>query len=512
MSSTPENRETSGSPSAEEETSARAQGEGRFLAKKSLIYGLGNFLSRVSAFIMLPVYTNYLSPTDYGVKELLAITTDVLGVLIGTAISQSLYRFYFDEEEERQRNLVISSGMVFVGAAGLILLLAAFIYSKSLTMLILDDLANERLFQLAIAALWFQIITNVAQNYLRVKQEAMKLAALALAALVLSLSLNILFVVHMGMGVEGILLSTLIVSVLNFLVITVPISVKVGLGVSFPILKKMLKFGLPMVPSQLGAFFVHLSDRFFIKEYVSMGQAGIYSLGYRIGTLPGMFVVSPFNQTYLPRRFELAKKPDAEKILGQIFTQYLAFLVFVGLGIVVFAKVVIMVMADETFWSAHKVIPIIVVANIIFSLHYHFDLGLYLANKTKVIAAIDLTNGAFVLGLNWLLIPRYGIYGAAIATVIAFSFKVIMIWLMGRKHFCPQFEYMRIVKLVLSAVLVGAVSYVWEDSRLVVNILARCLLMLGFVGVLYSLKFFTTEEIRQLRDLITGKLRRILRR
>ena len=146
--------------------------------------------------------------------------------------------------------------------------------------------------------------------------------AFSLFRLILAITLNVYFIIVLGMGVMGILLSTLITSIVMSLVLNVPQLVKAGLKYSPKLIKDMLKFGLPMIPSQFGTLIVNLSDRFFIKGYCSIAEAGIYSLGYRFGVLPGTFVSEPFNQVWQPRRLEMYDQDNAEEIFGRIFTSF----------------------------------------------------------------------------------------------------------------------------------------------------------------------------------------------
>ena len=85
----------------------------------------------------------------------------------------------------------------------------------------------------------------------------------------------------------------------------------------------MLRFGIPLIPAHIGNYIVNMSDRYFIKEYVSIADAGLYSLGYRFGILPGIFVSEPFNAIWRPRRLEVYKQDGAEYIFGRIFTYFL---------------------------------------------------------------------------------------------------------------------------------------------------------------------------------------------
>jgi len=256
----------------------------------------------------------------------------------------------------------------------------------------------------------------------------------------------------------------------------------------------MVKFSYPLVISQIGAFVVHLSDRFFIKAMMSVSDAGLYSLGYRFGTLPGNFISEPFNRTWQPRRFELYKKEGSEHIFGQIFTYYLFLVFFFGLIISVLTKDVLIIIADNAYWAAYKIVPVIVLSNIIFNFSAHFNLGLLIAKKTKYFAYINFSNGAIVLFLNYFLIKEYGLFGAAYATLIAFIYKVSLTYYFSNKFYKIYFESWRIAKLLLVSLLIYLITFPIEFSSIYMNFFVKSVLIFLYPILLYGVNFFSPEE------------------
>jgi O-antigen/teichoic acid export membrane protein len=487
---------------------SRISSETGFLARQSTIYGIGNMLQRVSAFLLLPVYTRFLTTEDYGIKEIVTISTEVVSVLISTAISMALFRIYFQYEEDAQRRQVVSSAYVAVGGFGLVVLGTLIWLSPPLSGWLLDDPELSVYLVLSFGALWFQVQNKISLDYLRARQQAVRVVLFSVARLVMALGLNVWFIVYQGMGVIGVLWSNIITSAFFWLVLSVPIMVRTGWRADWAMLREMVVFGSPLVVSQLGGMVVHLSDRFFIKEMISMAEAGVYSLGYRLGTLPSMFVVEPFNQTWLPRRYEIHKQDDHEQVFGRVFTYFLAALLFSALAVSVFARDLLMVMSDEKFWDAADVIPIIALGNMIFALHYHLNFGLMLVKRTRLIAAINLSNGGLVLLLNWLLIPRFGVYGAAYATVAAFVYKVGLTWFFSRRHYRPRFEGRRLWHLGLTAVAIFVVARALPVPGLWSGIAIHAGLVAAFPLLLLATGFAHDSETAKLRQFARRALRR----
>ena len=328
--------------------------ETKTIARHSSVYMLATILNKVVSFLMIPIYTRFLIPSDYGVMEILGITTDVIGMVISIGIAGAMYRFYFEYESVRDRNEVISTAILTFGTIGFVSLSILSLSSHFLAIKILNAGRYYYYFLIAFCSLWFNTILQMGYSYLRIKEESVKYLLYSLSRMILSLSLNIYLVAIIKLGVLGVLLSTLITSTTFSILLVLPIMVKVGSRISLAKCKAMIKYGAPLIPTNLAAFVVHASDRFFINHYAGLADTGIYSLGYKFGNLPNNFIAAPFMQIWEVRFFKWYKDKNAHIIFGKIFT-YLCFLtIFVGLGISVLIKDVIQIISDPGYWSAYK--------------------------------------------------------------------------------------------------------------------------------------------------------------
>lgn len=476
--------------------------ESKLLARHSVIYGIGTSANKIVGFLLLPIYTQYLSTREYGIKELVGLSTDIIGVLLATAISSAFYRFYFDYTQESDRMLVLSSSYIFLGIFGLLFVGLLSLGSPVMARYILDSSELYTFFLIAFASLWFQTINSIGLNYLRVTLKSVQYVILSLFRLILAIGLNIYFIMFLHMGVLGILISTLITSIVMALVLNVPQLAKAGLRYSPGIVRDMLKFGLPMIPSQFGTLIVNLSDRFFIKGYCSIAEAGLYSLGYRFGILPGTFISEPFNQVWQPRRLEVYSQDNAEEVFGRIFTYFLLFISFVALGVAVLTEDVLVIIADKEFWSAYKIVPIIALGNVIFTFHYHFNMGIIIEKKTKYLAYINVSNAVLVLILNFLLIPAYGMYGAAYATLIAYIYKAASTYFFSNRFFKIHFEFVRMGKILFAAAGIYAIAQQVELDSVYVGMLVKTLIVLLFPLALYLMNFLTPAEKSRIGSII----------
>ncbi len=468
--------------------------ETKAVAKHSSVYMLATILNRVVSFLMIPIYTRFLLPSDYGIMEILGLTTDVIGMVISLGIAGAMYRFYFEYDSSKDRNEVISTAILTFGVIALVSLLALSSSSHYLSIKVLKTDKYYYYFLIAFCSLWFNTILQMGYTYLRIREESVRYLWYSLSRMILALSLNIYLVAILKIGVLGVLLSTLITSITFSLLLVLPIILKVGARFSSDKCKAMVKYGAPLIPTNIAAFVVHASDRFFINHYVGLAQTGLYSLGYKFGNLPNNFIAAPFMQIWEVRFFKRFREKDAHIIFGKIFT-YLCFLtIFTGLGISVLIKDALKIMSDPAYWSAYKIVPIILISYIIFSFQYYFNMGIYITKKTKYLAYINISNAILNICLNFILISRYGVWGAAFATLSCFIYKVLITYTISNRLYRIKFETLRLLKLAgLALVLYFCCSFI-SIGTVYTDLAVKFVVACTFPILLFFIGFYTDGE------------------
>ena len=479
--------------------------ESKLMIKHSLAYGLGNVFNRVIGFVMIPVYTRYLIPAEYGILELLSLTTEIIGMILSIRISRAMYRFYFEYDSIKDKNEVISTALVSFGAIGLAGLFLASLASGFLAENILDSARFSHYFIVSFVTLWFNTVVLMAFYYLQILKKSVQYVILSAIKLLIALSFNIYFIVFLKMGVLGILYGNLIASVSLTIILVIPVLIKVGIRFSGRKLIEMLKYGLPLIPGSLANFVVLVSDRYIVKFFGSLADTGIYSLSYKFGILPHMFITVPFFQIWSVRRFELMKRKDAEELMGKIVTYFIFMITFIGLGISVLAKDTIHLMVGSKYWEAHLYIPILILSYIIFGLFNHFSMSILIQKKTKYISYIDVGNGILNIALNILLIKSYGIYGAAYATLISYTIRISSLYIVANHLQKIYFEFGRVGKIFISAGLIFTICSLITVSSPLISLFVKFFIAFLFPLVLYFLSFYTTDEITKFKSVIASR-------
>jgi O-antigen/teichoic acid export membrane protein len=279
-----------------------------------------------------------------------------------------------------------------------------------------------------------------------------------LVRLGLSLSLNVVFLVWLRMGVEGVLIANLIASSAVAAYLAVGTVRDVGFAFSRPIARQLMRYGAPLVLVEIGSFVISFSDRYFIRGFESLDAVGLYSLAYRFAILISVFVAAPFGQIWAAKSMEMWGKPNAEKFFGDTFRYFNALLLAVTLGIAFFTADVIRVLSDPAFVRAGAIVPVLAFAYVFFAYRQFSYVGIYISKRSEFAAAATWVSVAVVLGGNVMLIPWLGAYGAAIATLSAFAVEFVLTMVISQRLVPVRYPWSRILPLLAVAGVAAGIT------------------------------------------------------
>ena len=397
------------------------------LGRQTLIYGLGFVLGRAASFVMLPIYTRFLTPADYGVLQLVQMTVEVAAILLAAGINNGVLRFYFKAPDDAQRQRVVATAFLLLEAFNALTAAVLVGAAPRIADSVLGDPSLARLVHIAAASILFEACSIIPLLLAQAKQRAVFYTMVSAARLALQLGLNVLFLVILDYGVEGVLWSTLLTNVCMGAVLAFWMIRQVGLRTDGRTVRGLLRFGLPYRVTQMGTFVLTFGDRYFLKVFHDLTVIGLYSLAYPFGVLLMYLATLPFMQAWNPQRFELAHRPRAER--DAMYNQGLLYLslllVSVATGIALFVTPVLQIMSDEAFHSAARLVPVILAAYVMQSWTDVAELGIQVSERTEYATYATWISVIAILGLYVLLIPPLGGLGAAIATLASFTLRFV---------------------------------------------------------------------------------------
>ncbi len=455
------------------------------IIKNTIIYTIGNVFPDVAAFVLLPIYTRYLSPADYGIVNSLQVLNAILAVVLTLAIERSVTRLYWDHKTENEKKEFLGTiVLTLLGIATAVLALLFLL--KDLIALIYSSIPFYPFYVYAIITAYFSVFERVPKLYLRLKQKAKSFVILSIMQFVTKAAFILWFIVELKAGAAGMLKGQMIGTA-----IMAPIFLFIGfkiIKITFKptIIKESLKYSLPMIPVFLSSWVLNLSDRIFLERYCSLSDVGIYSLGYKIGGLV-LILASAFSLAYEPVFYKLANSDDqldAKKKLFFYNNSLVIAMLLICFFISFFSKEAITILLDARYIEAYKIVPIIALAYFIAQSAGVMNRSIYQEKKTVVMMIIMISSAMLNIMLNFMLVPKYGVYGAAFSTVLSFTGMFIVEYWYAKKCYFIDYDWKLIIKGLLVFVPLASLVYFIE-----INIYLSLLIKLFIVGCM-TLFFF----------------------
>lgn len=394
------------------------------LIKHSSIYGIGQILSRFASVLLLPLYTRCLSTSDYGCVAILDLTAGILAILIGGGVAQAVVRFHFEDQGENSERRAWWTGLTWVVACATLIVSPMILCRGLLAELTLDPSVGDGSFfyLLAVSTLWCNTVASLVETWLRVRKWSGVFVTVSFGRLLLNIGLNVWFLVGLDMGVVGLLIGNLIAAAVNTLVL-VSIFARTLRGFLFDsaMLRRLLAFGAPLIVTALLSLLMHEADRYFLKHYAGLGEVGVYSLAYKIGQAVNMLFLIPFSAIWNVVMYEMAAEPEPQKNYARVYEYFTYALLIVTLAASLFAYPLLPLLTPGEYSQAVDLIPIILLAYMLFAMHQQFSVPALLAKRTAALIPVSIAGVVVNVVLNFLLIPQFGAAGAAWASVATYG-------------------------------------------------------------------------------------------
>ena len=472
------------------------------------IYGLGDLLSKAIAFVLLPVYTRYLSPRDYGTLEMLDLTVYLIGLFLAMGIPQAIMRFYYEYSDPQKKNEVVSSGLLaslIISATALAFLIP---FSGSFSSLIFKTPQYSHLFTLIFITLGLNLLIDIPMAYFRIREMPIWFISFSTVRLFLSLGFNILFVVILGMGVNGVITGGLIASALIGSVLFVYLIRQVGRQFSWKIFLPMLRYGAPLIGNWMGMYLINFGDRFLLQHLLppatSLASIGIYSLAYKFGMLPNFLILSPFIAYWGPKQFQIVREPGAPSVFSRVFNYYSFLQFFFGLGLCALIHDLIHIIAGPLYGPTSRYVPLIVLAYVCYGIYLFVQFGMLYRKKTHYMAINTMAMASLNVILNLIFIPLYGVMGSAIATLAAIFLMMGVAFFMAQRLYHIPYDYGRFLKMLALAVVLYLVASRVNPGNIAVSVILKTLIVLTYPLLLIPMGVWSGKELTTVRD-FTGR-------
>lgn len=477
------------------------------LGAETIVYGIMTVIGRFLTFLLVPFYTNILEPGEYGIVAYLFSLIAFFTIFFSYGMESAYFKYASTQE--------IGTAKQNFSTPFFSLLVTSILFSSILS-LFGADLSSfagigETGSRLIIYAAWilcFDTIVLVPFAALRLQHRPGIFTAVKLVNIIINVILNVVFLAVFEMGVEGIFLAGLIASATT-LIILLPISwTSLDLTFSFELWKQLLKFGIPYVPAGVAAIALQVIDRPILRMLTDDATVGIYQANYRLGIVI-MLLVTTFDYAYRPFFLNNASRPDARELYARIATYFYIIMIFVWIIVTVFIHDIVRIqvgggyLIHPDYWNGLPIIPIVMLAYVFTGWATLLMPGIFIEKKTQFLPVVTGVAAAANITANIVLIPAYGIMGAAYATLLSYIVTAGGLFLVSQKFYHIQYEIKRLVIVsVLFIICGGAVYYLLFFSEIKTGFLAKLIIIFTFPILLLLSGFLRKDEIQVVKKVV----------
>lgn len=452
------------------------------LARHSAIYGIGGLVSRILATVLLPLYTHFLSPRAYGQVEIVTAATAVLAIVLQLGIANAFFRFYFDTKEPARRLTVVRTSFWFVMTTSTAFLVLGVVFAAPVSHWI--GLGHyPTLVRAGAVGLWAQTNYQQLTNLFRAEERSTAYAIASVANVLITVAAMVVFVAVFHWGAVGLVVGNFTGTLAVYVALVAYRSEQLGLEFDWSLYRKMEHFGLPLVPSALALWAINFVDRQFLVWFKDAAEVGVYSAAIKIASVI-TFVMIAFRTAWPAFAYSIDDDREAKRTYSFVLTYLLAFACWVALALGALAPWWTRLLTTQKYMRAEEGIAVLAFAGAAYAGYTVLAIGSGRARRTQLNWFVTGFGAAVNIGLNFWLIPAYGMVGAAISTAAAYVALFVAMTVYAQHVYPVPYQWRRVLTLVAAAVgldvAARATGMSFAPSLLLVAAYPLLLALLGF--------------------------------
>jgi O-antigen/teichoic acid export membrane protein len=473
----------------------------RRVSRQLFAYGTADVMVLVVNFLLLPIYTRVLDPREYGALALLLLCEAFLKVVNRWGLDQGLLRLYYDQPGEEARRTLSSTVAIFIAAANSLIAVALLFAAGPVNHLLFGS-------QEFVTAYRWLVLNNFAGAFLflpltrlRVEERSGLYASLTFLRSFGTVLVRVLLVIGLRMGVVGLVLADVVVTMALLLALAGTTRRMLAWRFSMPVLRDLLAYGLPHIPHGLLSQTMSMVDRFVLGLYMPLQQVGIYLIGTTVAGVVKFYPVA-FEAAWMPFAFDSLRRRDAPELFARMGTYAFAVLAFSTVGLAALAPPVIDLILPPTYRAATPLVPLLAVGLAVQSLAWFPMTSVNISKRTRIYPIVTAIGAAVSVGANLLLIPPFGMRGAAYALLISQVIATAATTYFAQQTYHIPYEGTRLAKVLAIGALTFAATALARPTSLVWTFVVRAALLAIFPLGLIVVGFLDPREWAEVRNVI----------
>jgi len=491
------------------------------LGTETAIYGMGTIAGRFLNFILVPFYTNVLAPAEYGIVAYLYSLIAFINILYWYGMEAAYFKFATETRGPagsvpgaapgvaRPSADFFSTPFIAMIGTSLVFSLTIVLFRSSIASLAGVPPEHESLVTYTAGILFLDAVVVIPFAFLRLARMAKMFTWVKFLNILTNVLLNIVLLVKYRAGVEGIFISAIVASGVSLLMLAPVIAGEFRARFDGKLLGAMLRFCLPTVPAGLALMALQVVDRPILRALTDDATVGIYQANYRLGIFM-MIAVSVYDYAWRPFFFSHASDPDAKKMFARVMTYVVLALSVIFFGFTFFIPDVVRLefgghhFIDPRYWEGLGIVPVVMMGYLFLGISTNLSAGIYIRKKTSYLPLVNITGAVMNVALNFLLIPKFGIAGAAWATLLAYLLMAVVLYVVAEKVYPVRYEKDRLWKIFdVAALILVAYHFLPPDTAWALPVKAA--LFISYPLILLALGVFSVGEITAVKNLFGGR-------
>jgi len=452
-------------------------------------YLMGNFATRALSFISIPILTRLLTTSEYGLISTINSTAQVLTIILVLNFNSYIARKYYDKDSN-------FGSFMFTIIAFLIIYNVVFLSSIYFFKDVIAGFLNQtpKLFIIAIITSVTSIFITLYYAYLQASMQSKQYSIIAFLRASLGLVIGIVWIIMLDSDKHlGRLYASIIVNVIFSIYAVYRIVRICEFKLDVCSLKNTFSYSIPLLPHALSGFILSQFDRIIINQLNGSSDAGLYSFAYNVGMLMYIVVLS-LNKSWTPILYKKLNEKDTNSISSHSVNNT-KIVLLCALGLILFAKEVVIIMAKQSYYSALPLVPIVVIGYVMYHFYTLYVGFAFYKKNTTIVAIITIIASVLNVVLNYIYIPKFGYIAGAYTTLVSYAVMFILNYLNSR--YLLKYRMLKgrsLLPCTILFVILALVFYVLELDTL--NFVLRVIGKLVLIAVYGTYMYFSVDRAK----------------
>jgi len=453
------------------------------LVSQTAIYGLSSVIGRLLNYLLVPLYTRYFLPAEYGVVTELYAYVAFLVIVLTYALETAFFRF---SKKNNDIKVVYSTALISLIVSSVIFVVLMFVCSSSIASWMGYAGHTEYIEWFAII-IALDAVASISFARLREQERAIRFVFVRLVNIFINIGLNLYFIVYQEFGIEYIFITNLIASIVT-LVLLFPEMINSSWRFDKVLWKKMMIYALPLLIAGLAGMTNETIDRILLKHLlpnteIAASELGLYGAFYKLSIIMTLFIQT-FRFAAEPFFFAQEKEGGSRKIYADVMKYFTIIMAVIFLGVTIFYDIIKGFLGSEYHDErGFLVVSILLLANLFLGIYYNLSIWYKLTEKTKYGAYLSVFGAIITITLNFTLIPIIGFVGSAWATLVCYFSMTVTSYYLGKRHFPIPYQVGRI-----GLYLLGMLGIYFLLNFLESNMWFNSLYLVGFIISIFVLE------------------------